>query len=313
MVQAWKIPRILKGLMTWVPGLDHWRRRRATSGGSDSARYCYSVWLRHLNVLSSNGFRVRGAQVGELGPGDSIGTGLAALLSGAESYVGLDLVPFSANADLAAMLQELAHMYLNCEDIPSHEEFPGIRPRLDSYAFPNQLINGLDLSNRVEAIEREVDRGLCKSGVIAYRAPWNSPGVINSGSLDLIFSQAVLEHVDNLDETYKAMFAWLKPGGYASHVIDFGAHQLSPFWNGHWAYNDFQWRLARGRREFLLNREPFSTHVECVQRAGLELLQVIHYYDDNGLPPHYLSPQFQQFSAEDGRTRVVMLVLQKRI
>jgi SAM-dependent methyltransferase len=266
-----------------------------------------------LNILASNGFCVRGAQVGELGPGDSIGTGLAALLSGADTYVGLDLVPFSANADLTAILQELAHMFLKCEEIPNHEEFPGIRPRLDSYAFPRHLIDRSDLSNRVDAIERELDGNLRNCGMITYCAPWNSPEVIHSSSLDLIFSQAVLEHVDNLDKTYKAMFAWLKPGGYASHVIDFGAHHLSSFWNGHWAYNDFEWRLARGRREFLLNREPFSTHVECVQRAGLELLQVIHYYDDNGLPPHHLSPQFQQFSAEDGRTRVVMLVLRKRI
>jgi SAM-dependent methyltransferase len=136
--------------------------------------------------------------------------------------------------------------------------------------------------------------------------------VIHSSSLDLIFSQAVLEHVDNLDKTYKAMFAWLKPGGYASHVIDFGAHHLSSFWNGHWAYNDFEWRLARGRREFLLNREPFSTHIKCAETAGLDILQIMHYYDDNGLPHHYLAPRFQTLTADDRRTRVVLLVLQKR-
>jgi hypothetical protein len=46
-------------------------------------------------------------------------------------------------------------------------------------------------------------------------------------SLDLVFSQAVLEHVDDPEETYKTMVAWLKPSGYASHVIDFSAHYLS--------------------------------------------------------------------------------------
>jgi SAM-dependent methyltransferase len=250
--------------------------------------------------------------VGELGPGDSIGIGLAALLSGAETYVGLDIVPFSAKADLRGILQELAQMYMKYEEIPNHEEFPGILPRLDSYALPDHLINGSDLSTRVEAIERELKGDLRNGSMIIYQAPWNSPDVINSSSLDLIFSQAVLEHVDNLDETYKAMSAWLKPGGYASHVIDFGAHQLSPFWNGHWAYNDFQWRLARGRREFLLNREPFTTHIKCAQAAGLHILQVMHYYDDNGLPHHYLAPRFQTLTADDRRTRVVLLVLQKR-
>src|SRR5687768_15960210 len=118
MIQAWKIPRIVKGLMTWVPGLDHWRRHRATSGGSDYDRYCYSVWRRHLNVRSSTRVRFIGPHVAELGPCDSIGTGLAALLSSAEPYVGFHLVPFSANADLAAMLQDSDQMYMNCEDIP---------------------------------------------------------------------------------------------------------------------------------------------------------------------------------------------------
>jgi len=64
MIQTWKTPPIVKGLLTRVPVLDQWRRRRATTGGSNSARYCYSVWLRHLTILASNGFRVAGAQLG---------------------------------------------------------------------------------------------------------------------------------------------------------------------------------------------------------------------------------------------------------
>ena len=106
---------------------------------------------------------------------------------------------------------------------------------------------------------------------VDYRAPWTSPNEVAAASLDLIFSQAVLEHVDGLEETYKAMSVWLKPGGYASHVIDFTAHGLSPFWNGHWAYSDWQWKLVRGRREFLLNREPLSMHISCAKKAGFQV------------------------------------------
>ena len=98
--------------------------------------------------------------------------------------------------------------------------------------------------------------------------------IVAEASLDLIFSQAVLEHVDGLEETYRAMFAWLKPGGYASHVIDFTAHGRSPFWNGHWAYSDWEWELVRGKREFLLNREPLSTHLALVRNVGFELGRV---------------------------------------
>ena len=71
------------------------------------------------------------------------------------------------------------------------------------------------------------------------------------------------------------MFLWLKPGGYASHIVDFTAHGLSPFWNGHWAYSSFQWRLVRGRREFLLNREPLSRHLAGASKAGFELMSLV--------------------------------------
>src|SRR5439155_3784144 len=111
MIQVWKAPHILKGTLTWVPLLNAWRRRRASTGGTDNARYCYSVWLRHLVTLKSCGFHIKGAGVGELGPGDSIGIGLAALLSGAEYYIGLDMLPLSLKADLKSILDELVRFY----------------------------------------------------------------------------------------------------------------------------------------------------------------------------------------------------------
>src|SRR5262249_43544259 len=152
-----------------------------------------------------------------LGPGDSIGMGLAALLCGARCYVALDIVPFAVKADLPTIFQELVWMFSKCEAIPNHQEFPGVRPRLQSYEFPHHLIDCSDLDSRAESIRRELHNGLNKDGLISYRVPWNSPDVIECGSLDLIFSQAALEHIDALEKTYMAMSGWLKPGGYASH------------------------------------------------------------------------------------------------
>jgi SAM-dependent methyltransferase len=311
MMQAWKTQHIVKGLLTRVPLLDRWRQRRAATGGSGSARYCYSVWLRHLSVLGSNGFRVKGAEIGELGPGDSIGTGLAALLSGAEVYAGLDIVPFSTKASLLVIFEELVRMYLNFEGIPNDEELARVRPKLDSYAFPHELVDCSDLATRAEKMRQDLCGDLSSSRMMSYRVPWSSPDVIKCGSLDLIFSQAVLEHVDALDKTYLAMSSWLKPGGYASHVIDFGAHHLSPFWNGHWAYKDVEWRLVRGRREFLLNREPLSTHLECARKAGFEIVQQMNNYDHSGLPQRLLASRFQQLGCPDSHTRGTVLILRK--
>ncbi len=88
-----KAKALLSGLASWLPGYDVAR----TTGGTDSARYCYSVWLRHLVLAASSGRLQAGVPriVAELGPGDSVGIGIAALLSGAERYYALDLLPYS--------------------------------------------------------------------------------------------------------------------------------------------------------------------------------------------------------------------------
>jgi len=307
-IHTWKLPHMLKGALTWIPPLNALRLRRAATGGSDSSRYCYSVWLRHLRILDRYGFKVGGARIGELGPGDSIGIGLASLLSGAECYIGLDIVPFSAKADLPRICDELVQLYSRREPIPNDAEFPAVAPKLDSYEYPDHLIEHTNLLERGRMIRHEIESGLNGTELVRYRAPWASQNDMPVSTLDLIFSQAVLEHVDSLQEAYHAMFGWLKPKGYASHVIGFWAHQLSPFWNGHWAYSDWQWKLVRGRREFLLNREPLSTHLACAQKAGFEILLSERNYDDTGLEARSLA---RKLDSEDARTHGVVLILRK--
>jgi hypothetical protein len=311
MLQSWKVPPITKGMLTYVPLLNAWRRYHATSGGTDTSRYCYSVWLRHLTNLSCYGFKIAGASVGELGPGDSIGIGLAALLSGATRYVGLDIIPFSARADLEKIFEELVQLYLRREPIPDHNEFPRVRPALDSYNFPDHLMEWEAFAMRVKNTRMELRKGIGGGPIIGYRAPWTSQNEIAATSLELIFSQAVLEHVDGLEGIYKAMSMWLKRGGYASHVIDFTAHGLAPFWNGHWAYSDNQWTLVRGRREFLLNREPLSSHLASIEKVGLEVVSLKQSFSNDGLTHQELSDRFQGLDDGDLRTSGAVLILRK--
>ncbi len=310
-MQMWKARHILLGMLTWLPILNAWRQRHASTGGSDSARYCYSVWFRHLITLNRYGFNVNGANIGELGPGDSLGIGLSALLSGAGRYVGLDIVPYSAKADLNKMLDELLDMYMKEAQVPDDKEFPSIRPRIDSCEFPRHAVDRGNVIAKADEIRAQLGSGLDSGFLLGYRVPWMSLPQIDEASLDLIFSQAVLEHVDSLEETYRAMFAWLKPGGYSSHVIDFRAHGRSPFWNGHRAYSDRQWKLVRGKREFLLNREPLSTHLTLAKKAGFDLLLTQRDQAPHGLDASALALRFSKMSETDALTSGVFLVLQK--
>lgn len=311
MIQTWKARHIITGMLTYVPFLNALRRSRESTGGSESARYCYSVWLRHLITLDRYGFRINGANVGELGPGDSLGIGLAALLSGAARYIGLDIVPYSATTGLETMFDDLHALYAAQEHVPDGEEFPRVLPRMDSYQFPTHLIDWQNFPTRSEEIRKHLGTDLARNPILGYRVPWTSLPSVAEASLDLIFSQAVLEHVDSLEPTYRAMFAWLKPGGYASHVIDFRSHGRSPFWNGHWAYSDWEWKLVRGKREYLLNREPVSTHLTCAKNVGFEILFSMRDQMPQGIQTAALSPRFRRMNLVDTETSGVMLILKK--
>jgi hypothetical protein len=310
LMNTWKAPHIVKGILTYVPVLNTWRSQHATSGGSGSARYCYAVWLRHLITLERLGFRVKGAQVGELGPGDSLGVGLSALLSGADSYVGLDAMPFSRTTGLETIFNELVQLFSQRAPIPSDEEFPRLRPKMTSQAFPDYAIDFTGFTERVERVRHALRAGVNKSPMLRYRAPWTAAHVSRE-SLDLVLSQGVLQCVDGLQDAYRHVCSWLKPGGFSSHGIGCAATYLSPFWNGHWAYSDREWQLVRGKREYLLNREPFSAHLEYARKAGFTIVEAAKEYGEDGLPIHALSARYRSLDPEDQRTRFVMLVLQK--
>ena len=83
-----------------------------------------------------------------------------------------------------------------------------------------------------------------------------APAALRPQSVDLILSQAVLEHVDDLEAVYRAMRIWLRQGGYLSHEIDFRSHDLTDDWNGHWACNELLWRIARGKKPYLIIDSP---------------------------------------------------------
>jgi hypothetical protein len=100
--------------------------------------------------------------------------------------------------------------------------------------------------------------------MIRYMAPWFDERVVQPETVDLCFSQAVMEHVDDLEGSYRAMRTWLKPGGVMSHDIDFRAHSFARQWDGHWACSDRMWKLMRGRRPYFINREPHSTHLRLL-------------------------------------------------
>lgn len=276
--QKWrKAERVMMGMATFIPGLNNVMQKVRKTGGTDSARYCYSVWLRHLVMADNNRLATAPKIVAELGPGDSIGMGLAALITGAEKYFAFDVVEFAAAKKNIKIFDDLVDLFKRREPIPNEDEFPNINPKLDAYHFPTKMLTDERLNaalepSRISRIRNSVLDFNSRDSSIQYIVPWSDSNILEPTSVDMIYSQAVLEHVDNLPHTYQAIYSWLKPEGFISHTIDFKCHGTAVEWNGHWTYSDFIWKLIKGRRTYLLNREPHSTHIRLMKEMGFKIL-----------------------------------------
>jgi hypothetical protein len=276
--------RLLFNAATFIPGVAQlppvqrvFKRHSIGTHGTIEARYCYSVWLRHLARAAENGLDENPRAAAELGPGDSIGIGIASVLTGVERYFAFDVVAHANTPRNLAIFDGLVELFRAEADIPGAEEYPRVGPTLDDYGFPNHILTAHRMRAalhpaRLARIRASIQRTDQRDSMIQYRAPWSTAGAVEHETLDLVFSQATLEHVDGLPEVYRAMYAWLKPGGFMSHQIDFKCHNSASEWNGHWTYSDLMWKLVRGKDVWLINRLPYSAHVELMEKTGFRLV-----------------------------------------
>jgi SAM-dependent methyltransferase len=308
------IKPFVKGVLYYVPGVRN-ILQSVTTGGSDSARYCYSVWMRHLVHLYKNGMKKMPEVVAEIGPGDSLGIGLCALLSGADVYYAFDIIKYSNLTDNRKILVELTEMFRNRTDIPDNEEFPELKPRINDFKFPDYIFNNIDLDyllceERLHLINSALEG---KSGdiTIKYVVPWQEKDVELKDSVDLIFSQAVMEHIDDINNAYTKMFKFLKPNSLMTHEIDFKAHETHNQWNGHLGYTDKIWKVILNGRLYSINRKLLSEHLNNLKYIGFNILDVVKEIRSDGIQRDKVADKFKNIPAEDFETAAAFVVCRK--
>ena len=295
-----------------------------------NAKYSYSVWLRHLVIIESLGLDINWDIIAELGPGDSLGVGIMGILTGSDKYYALDVTKHLSVEDNISMVDELVNLLLNQTDIPDDKELPRVHPKLNSYEFPRGILKNRIINNvneiKIKRIKESLKSAKPMNGkipsIIEYFCPWDDNNIIKKKSVDLIFSQAVLEHVEKLEHTYKSMYDWLKDGGIISHQIDFKSHGSSEKWNGHWSYSDFIWKIITHYNLGGINREPLSVHLKLMKKVGFNIISVIPFEDynmDDLSPFHYqksidchkLSNRFKSITEDDFHTCNAHIVAEK--
>lgn len=293
-----------KGLLTRVPLSERLRKSRAHTGGSDSADYCLRVWMRHLTALvSEGGLTQMPRTLVEYGPGDSIGVGLAFLLLGGERYEAVDYVPFANTQRNLRIMGKLVEL-LRSDTL------------LFEYSLSESILNPEILDRSLDQ-DRVADIGesLRNNDGRYVRYTLSSLGKLGGGGdeepVDVIVSQAVMEHVDNVRAVCNAAYSVLKPGGLMSHQIDHRAHGMSDWWNGHWQCSDASWRFAVGRRPYAINRLPSSAYLTFMKAAGFEIVKVERRIDGTGLPASRFASQFQDMDPTDAQTSGTYVLARK--
>lgn len=312
------------GLKSYLPV----PKRYTGTGGTISARYCYAVWLRHLMTLADAVPGLRPRVVAELGPGDSIGLGLAALLSGMDRYVALDVLSHASLDANLRILEELVALYREHAPIPDSGEFPNLYPRVDDYAFPRAVLARLGLELRTDETQVAALRQALRAAFegpgrpsnavskIQYLCPWTT-AELPPGSVDLVISQAVLQDMDHwttvsvLRTAFEAMAQWLGTGGVMSHQVDLAVPD-GDRWNQHWTYGESVWTMIRGKRPYFFNRVPASEYLRLCDEYGFDVVAARRVLDQDGVERERLTPRFKALPADDLRTRSLHFIAVKR-
>ena len=161
----------------------------------------------------------------------------------------------------------------------------------------------------VESMSEQISANI----TIKYIVPWDGEDRIKQNSVDFLLSQAVMEHVKNPNHTYEIISKWLKPGGCLSQDVDFRSHNMTWRWSGHWRLNAFAWRLLTGRKDWVINREPYSRHLEPMENTGLVLIADQKTKDKTGIKREELNEDFIYISDEDLITAGAYMLARKPI
>jgi SAM-dependent methyltransferase len=205
-------------------------------GAMDRPEYAWRVVSEHLARAGWDD--LSGRTVVELGPGDSLATAVIARTLGARMVWLVDAGAF-ARSDLAPYVR-LAHLLRTMGFSPPEvEKFPGVAEMLEACSARYETTG-------LEALRRIADR-----------------------SVDLVFSQAVLEHVRlrEFDRLIGEMRRILTPAGVASHQVDLKDHLAAGL--NHLRFSESLWESEfMARSGFYTNRLRPGAIIERFCAAG---------------------------------------------
>lgn len=136
-------------------------------------------------------------------------------------------------------------------------------------------------------------------------------------SVDFIFSNAVMEHVSDVEVAFAEMNRLLKPGSYMAHNVDLRVHgpikKTSPL--AHLQYADWEWKLLTARKMSYINRLRRSDFEKLLNKTNFELL---HMKNNDEATDEYIDEirsqfinKFREMDVKDIKTLGISIVAKK--
>ena len=286
-----QVARFAPGLYVRITGQTG-RGAAAEEAPADIAQYfrdCVDAYFEHLRIAPADvsGF-LAGKTLMEYGPGDLPGVAALMVARGARKVYCVDRFP------LVNLSTKNARVLGDLIDGSRGQD----RDRLVAcLANADNPAAGF-APDRIEYLVRP-------SGLSGLRA-----------AVDLVFSRAVLEHVDDLEATFADMMAAMRPGALAIHQVDLrshGLHMSNPLDFLGWSSRLWQlmysekgvpnrWRIDKYRS--ILQRLP----ADVLELAPTKLASQEHVTGARAA----LAPEFQALSDEDLSWLGFWLVMRKR-
>jgi SAM-dependent methyltransferase len=222
------------------------------AGAMDTPSFALDVFKKHYEA--SGLATLLGRTVVEIGPGNSLLTGIYARSFGAARTLLIDVEKLASQDTRIFAQAEKLLCELNLP-VPSVAKVPSISVALDR-------LNTVYLT-----------RGLA------------SLRTIPDGEADLLFSQAVLEHIRlaEFGEFAREMRRILKPGGVASHVIDFRDHLQNGLNNLRFSGRVWESEFI-SRSGFYTNRLTWPAMEKIFREAGFCVELKLRELWPHGLP-----------------------------
>jgi len=233
-------------------------------GQMDNSKYAFEIFTNHIQ---QNNRSISGMTILELGPGDSLSTGVIAFHYGAKSIL---INPTKLIFDPI-------------------KNFNNLKIFLENKAF------------KIKDSPKDL-KDLCQTYKIDYFFEGlKSLKEIPSNSVDIIFSNAVLEHIfkDEFEETINELKRIMKKDGFMSHQVDFKDHLEGSLNN--LRFSNFIWESYLFRNSgFYTNRIRFYEMVGIFKNKGFEVqTSDLKKWDILPLNLKKISKQFRELKHDD--------------